>query len=100
MATRTKETTPEPESKNAPIHSANYRGVHLAVFKNIAEGQDGRRRAWFNTLVESRYRDSEGDYQSSSSFDEDQLGVLMDLIGEARTAIREGKREQKADDEF
>ena len=100
MATRSKETSRESESKNAPIHSANYRGVHLAVFKNITEGKDEKRRAWFNTLVESRYRDDQGDYQSSNSFDEDQLGVLMDLISEARKAIREGKQAQKADDEF
>jgi len=47
--------------------------------------------------VQSRYKDKQGHWQTSHSFDEDQLAVLQDLASEARRAIRQARAQAKAE---
>ena len=82
----------------APIEKLHDRGVSLSVFPNTAKRDDGIEATYFNTVIESRYRDSAGNWQTSSSFAKDQLYVLRFLVDEAIRAIGAAEKRQKPAD--
>ena len=98
MDTATTET-PAAAKRALPIEKLRDRGVSLSVFPNAAKRDDGSSVTFYNTVIESRYRDKDGNWQSGNSFSKDQLYALRFLIDEALRAIHAAEKQQKADAE-
>ena len=96
MATAT-DTAPAATAKG-PIEKFHDRGVSLSIFPNAAARDDGTIATFFNTVIESRYRDKNGDWQSGSSFSKEQLYALRFLVDEALRAIHVAEHTQKSAD--
>ncbi len=47
----------------SPIVKLRDRGVSLAVFPNSASRDDGSAVTFYNTVIESRYKDKTGNWQ-------------------------------------
>ena len=95
MSTATAESPAETKTGESPICRFSDRGVQLSTFANTVETPNGT-RTFYSTTVQSRYKDKQGHWQTSHSFDEDQLAVLQDLAAEARRAIRQARAVDKA----
>lgn len=81
--------------KQRPIESGFYKGVAWALFPKTVKRDDGTEVTVFSTVIEGRYRDKDGNYQSTSSFTENQLVAVEDAAREARHHIREQRRRRK-----
>ncbi len=92
-----KSTAPATGSK--PLQSFRDRGVSVTIFSNAVKRDDGSVATFHNTVMESRYRDKDGHWQSSSSFSKDQLYTLRFLIDETLRAINAAEKRQKSDEE-
>jgi len=90
------ETAAKPP-KQKPLHSGYYKGVSWAVFPKTVKRADGAEVTVFSTVIEGRYRDRDGNFQSTSSFTENQLVAVEDAAREARQHIREERRKRKLD---
>lgn len=85
--------------KKSPIERFHDRGVSLAIFPNAVSRDDGSAFTFYNTVIESRYKDKDNQWQSSSSFSKDQLFALRFLVDEALRAITAAERRQDTSDE-
>ena len=82
---------------NKPMVRLSDRGVHVSVFSNSVKRDDGTTATFYNSQVESRYKDKQGHWQTGHSFDEDQLAILEDFAREARRCIRQARAQEKAE---
>ena len=82
--------------KSKPIASDFYHGVSLGVFPKTIKREDGTEFTRYSSKIEVRYK-KDGEYASTSYFDEEQLAVLEDFAREARRAIREAKAKQRTE---
>jgi len=96
MTTATAGVAAAAKQTNAPVEKLQDRGVSLSVFPNTVKRDDGSEATFFNTVIESRYRDKEGNWQSGSSFSKDQLYALRFLADEALRAISAAERQARA----
>ncbi len=71
-----------------PVKKLHHKGVSLSIFAHTVTRDDGAEFTIHNTSVERRYKDKDGNFQTSYSFNEEQLSVLEDLAREARVFIR------------
>ena len=90
---------PAAKKGTAPVEKLRDRGVNLAVFPNEATRDDGTAVTFYNTVIESRYRDKDGNWQSGSNFSKDQLYTLRFLIDEALRAIATVERQHRSNEE-
>jgi hypothetical protein len=84
---------------SAPIEKIRDRGVNISIFPNAATREDGSAVTFYNTVIESAYKDKQGAWQSSSSFSKDQLYALRFLIDEALRAIGAAEQNQRSTEE-
>lgn len=73
--------------KTKPITSGSYKGVSWAVFSKTIARNDGTKATVYNTVIEGRYKDKNGHYQSTNYFSENQLVAIEDAAREARQQI-------------
>ena len=86
----------KPDAKKAkPITNGFYKGVSWAVFRKIITRDDGTEVTVYNTVIEGRYKDKDGNYQSTSYFSENQLVAVEDAAREARQHIRQQRGNRK-----
>ena len=78
-------------SNTKPAADVRIGAVQAAIWRN--ESDNGAR---FNVTFSRSYRDSEGNWQSSSSFRRDDLLVLAKVADRAHSRIFELQREEKA----
>ncbi len=97
MTTATKEAPAAIKAGNKPMVRLSDRGVHVSVFSNNVKRDDGTTATFYNSQVESRYKDKQGHWQTGHSFDEDQLAILEDFAREARKCIRQARAQEKAE---
>ena len=83
--------------KRKPIAKGFYKGVSFAIFPKAIKRDDGTEVTVYSTVIEGRYRDKDGNYQSTTYFSEDQLVAVEDLAREARQHIREARARQKVE---
>ncbi len=74
-----------------PVKKLHHKGVSLSIFTHTVTRDDGSEFTIHNTSIERRYKDKDGNFQTSHSFNEEQLAVLEDLARDARGWIRGGK---------
>ncbi|MCA9051690.1 MAG: hypothetical protein KDA89_23290 [Planctomycetaceae bacterium] len=68
-----------------PIISFRERGVSASVFRNIR--RDGSSE-FYSATVENSWKDEDGNYQTSSSYTEQELTALASVAMQARAWIR------------
>ena len=78
-------------SNTKPADKVRIGAIKAAIWRN--ESDNGSR---FNVTFSRSYRDSEGNWQSTSSFRRDDLLVLAKVADQAHTRIVEMQREEKA----
>lgn len=78
----------EDTKKAKPITRGFYKGVSWAVFPNTIVREDGTEVTIYNTIIEGRYTDKDGNHQGTSYFSEHQLAIVEDAAREARKHIR------------
>lgn len=83
--------------KKQPVKKMHHKGVCFSIFTHTIARDDGTEVTLHNTAIERRYKDKNGDFQSSHSYSEDQLAVLADLVRESRDYIRQARASQEAD---
>ena len=71
-------------SKNPPVAKVSVGLQTASIFKNESEG-----RVFYNVSFDRRYRDSEGNWKSSSSYGRDDLLALAKLADLAHTKVLE-----------
>ena len=84
-------------AKTKPITSDFYHGVSLGVFPKTIKRDDGTEYTRYSSKIEVRYKKDDGEYASTSYFDEEQLATLEDFARDARRAIREAKAKQRTE---
>ena len=89
------EQTASEAQKAQPIANGYYKGVSWAVFPKTIVREDGNEVTIFNTVIEGRYKDRNGEYQSTSYFSENQLVAVEDAAREARQHIRKHRANRK-----
>ena len=70
--------------KNAPAAKVSVGLQTASIWKNESEG-----RAFYNVTFDRRYRDSEGNWKSTSSYGRDDLLALAKLADLAHTKVLE-----------
>lgn len=94
----TTEDAAEKTAKPAPATRIHDKGVFLSIFTRTIRREDGTDFTLYNTAIERRFRDENGEFQSSYSYSEEQLAVLADLVHEARDYIRQSRKRQRAEE--
>ena len=78
-------------SNTKPVDEVRFGAVKAAIWHN--ETDNGSR---FNVTFSRSYRDSEGNWKSTSSFRRDDLLVVAKVADQAHSRIFELQREEKA----
>jgi hypothetical protein len=65
-------------SKKGPVYKQKSHGIEVAVWKR--EHED---KAFYSISVNRSYRDKDGDWQNSSSFNLEDRDLLMDYLNRA-----------------
>jgi hypothetical protein len=68
--------------KAKPAHKIQHRGIAVAIWKN-----DGKNGPFYSVTLSRRYKQGE-QWKESSSYDEDDLLLLTELLAEAHSWIR------------
>ena len=79
-------------SNTQPVHEVRIRGVKAAIWRN--ETDNGPR---YNVTFKRIYKDSEGNWKSTSSFGRDDLLLVAKVADKAHTFICGYRTEQVAD---
>ncbi len=95
MSTTTTDKIATETTKTQPVVKYFDKGVSVAIFPKVIKKDDGSEFKLFNTVIEARYKDKAGIYQSTNWFSEEQLSVIEDFAREARQAIRQQRTMQK-----
>jgi hypothetical protein len=66
-------------AKRPPIYKQKSHGIEVAVWKR--EGSDGR--AFYSISASRSYRDSDGNWKTSNSFNLEDQTILMDYLDRA-----------------
>jgi len=96
MGTATKEPATAPASTK-PTKSFRLRGVSVSVFENSAKTKD-REVTFHKVAIQRSYRDSDGEWQNTTSFGRDDLPVLGLLLKQAWQHILEIEASRGKDD--
>lgn len=82
--------------KKPPIAKFNDRGINIKLW----ERKTSTDKVYINASIEKTYKDKDGNYQKSYSFNSDDLMRLQTLIPQAREAMQHNyqqlKEEQKS----
>ena len=70
-----------------PLATFRHRKISAAVFENT-----GEKGTYFSVSVRKRYKPDEGDWQTTNSFQRDELPVLMELVRQAYAFILDKER--------
>jgi hypothetical protein len=73
------ETTMTSLAKRGPVYKQKSHGVEVAVWKR--DSDDGK--AFYSVSASRSYRDSEGKWKTSSSFNLEDRDLLMDYLSRA-----------------
>ena len=87
------------DTKKQPLDRGFYKGVSFAIFPKTIKREDGTEATIYSTNIEGRYKDKNGEHQSTSWYDENQLAVVEDFARQARRLIREQKSKQRAEEQ-
>ena len=72
--------------KARPAHKIQHRGIAVTIWKN--EGKNG---PFYSVTLSRRYKQGD-EWKESSSYDEDDLLLLTELLTEAHAWIRQAVR--------
>ena len=83
-------------SKNPPVFKKKFKGIEVALWKREHEG-----KIYYSVSTNRSYRDKDGDWQNSNSFDLESVDLLIDYLQQAkklgedfRAADREKRRQE------
>lgn len=79
------------DTKTPPADRVRLGTIGAAIWRN----QSGE-RTWFNVTFERRYRDRAGEWQSSTSFDREDLLTLAKIADLAHTRIHELEADERS----
>ena len=82
----TKKTEPEAEAKKAPVAKVRVGLISASIWENPTE-----KGKFYNVTFERRYRDGEGNWKSSHSYNADDLLALAKAADLAHTKIVEAR---------
>ncbi len=82
------------ETKTQPLATFRHRTISASVFEN--QGQKGR---YLSVSVQKRYKADKGDWQTTNSFQRDELPVLQELVRQAYAFILEEENKAPAQGE-
>ena len=85
---------PSHSSPNKPIQHVRRGGVQAAIWKNA-----GQRGPYYSVTIDKRYRDEQGEWQTSYAFGRDQLLVDSRVAELAFHAIHEMQRTDREQEE-
>jgi hypothetical protein len=81
-----------------PVFEAKAHGVQVAVWRQERQGKDGTFEA-YSVSVSRRYKDKEGNWQSSSSFDARHIAALRSCLARAEEFLLFGTKEMEEQSE-
>jgi hypothetical protein len=83
-------------SKKGPIFKKKFKGIEVALWKREHEG-----KTYYSVSNNRSFRDKDGDWQNSNSFDLESVDLLIDYLQQAkrlgeeyRAADREKRRQE------
>ena len=96
MATATKEPQAA-QASTKPVQTFRLRGVSVSVFENSAKTKD-REVTFHKVAIQRSYRDSDGEWQHTTSFGRDDLPVLGLLLKQAWQWVLEAEASRGKDE--
>ncbi len=84
-------TSPTQLSSPQPADRVNLGVVQAAIWRNV----DPEGRARYNATVEKRFKNGEGEWRSTDSFNRDELPIASKALDMAHTRILELQAEER-----
>ena len=84
-------STQSTATQSSLVEKFSLAGVHVSIWVNTSNA--GVR--YPSTKIEKRYKDANGDYQSTANFSRDALPVVVDLASKAHNRIKELEADPK-----
>jgi hypothetical protein len=66
------------EAEPRPVHELRFRNIRAAIWHN-----EGDRGLWYSVTISRSYRDTDGNWQTTDSFNSVELLVVSELAREA-----------------
>ena len=87
-STTARKDAPVAKATNKPVKSFRLHGISVSVFANVVK-IEGREKTFYKVTMAKSYRDDEGNFQRTTSFDANEIPVLGTLLDHAYEAVLE-----------
>ncbi len=68
------------DKKKMPVFKRRYHGTSVSVWENTFKTKDGEERKSYGIQLEHTYRDKNGEWQTTSNIDANNVGTAIGLL--------------------